>query len=76
MVAVWIALPTKRRPAAWADISPSTLIGLLLALAVFARSPRMLLQTLPLFAALAVMNFFLKRRPTSRDQRPDRNSWQ
>ncbi len=75
MSALWIALPTKRRPAAWADVSPSTLIGLALALLVFARSPRLLLHTLPLFAVLAVLNFILKRRPTSRDQRPDRDSW-
>ncbi len=75
MTALWVALPTKRRPAAWADVSPSTLIGFALALLVFARSPRMLLYALPFMAALAVLNFLLKRRPTSRDQRPDRDSW-
>lgn len=75
MGALWICLPTSKRPAAWANVSLTTLGGLVLALLLFARNPRMLLNTLPAFAALAALNFFLRPRPGARDQRPDRSSW-
>ena len=75
MTVLWFALPTKHRPAAWANIRVSTLIGCLLALLVFARSPRLLVQLLPVFGGLAAINYFTRPRSTKRDQRPDRSSW-
>lgn len=70
MGALWIALPTKNRDAAWANVSPWMLAGLIGGVIGIARFPRLFV---PLLAILAVVGFFLRPRKTARDRRPDRD---
>jgi hypothetical protein len=67
MFALWLALPTKGRPAAWANISKTMLIVCLLLVALVAIRPWI---ALPLVVLLAVVTFVLRprarRRPQSR----------
>jgi hypothetical protein len=67
MFALWIALPTKDRPAAWSNISKPMLFGLLLAIVLVAVRPWI---AIPLLAVLAVASLILRprarRRPQSR----------
>jgi hypothetical protein len=69
MGAFWIALPTKNRDAAWANVSPWTLAGMIVAVIGIAARPRVFV---PILAVLAVVGFFLRPRKKARDQRPDR----
>jgi uncharacterized membrane protein YfcA len=69
MGAFWIALPTKNRDAAWANVSPWTLAGMIGGVIGIAARPRVFV---PLLAILAVVSFFLRPRGKARDQRPDR----
>ena len=76
MGAVWLALPSKSRDAAWARISWPALIGSIVGLLVVVRRPKMMI---PLLVVVGVIGFglrFLGRgtRPSDRD-RPDRSSW-
>ncbi len=75
MGALWFALPSGNRGAAWANVSIPALGGGLLGLLALVRNPRVLL---PMIAVLGVV-FFLKRflgggRTPARN-RPDRTSW-
>lgn len=70
MGAFWFALPTKNRDAAWANVSPWTLVGMIGSVVGIAARPRVFV---PLLAALAVIGFFLRPRKTARDRRPDRD---
>lgn len=71
MSAFWLALPTRDRDAAWANVSWMTFAGLLLALIAVIRLP--LRIVLPLLVVLTVVGVFLrpreKRRPGSRPHR-------
>ena len=64
MAALWVALPSGDREAAWANISPLTLVGILLFALVFVRRP---LVFLPILIGVALIGFFLRpRRPPGR----------
>ena len=64
--AFWIAMPTKDREAAWANVSVSTLAGAALALFAIARYPR---TALPLLAVIAVIGYFVKPKQKYRPPR-------
>lgn len=70
--AVWLALPTKNRPAAWANVSPWTLIGVVGGIVAVAARPRALLFFVPILIALAILGKVLKGRGVDR---PGRDSW-
>lgn len=59
--ALWLALPTKNREAAWARVSPVGLAFLLLALLALTAPPRFRMLAPILFTA-AVVAFLLKPR--------------
>lgn len=60
MGAFWLALPTKHREAAWANLSPYTLLTALLAVFVVARWK----SALPIVVAVGVLALILRpRRP-------------
>ena len=67
--ALWCALPTRHRDAAWANVSPLTILIVLVAVIVFARNMRVLL---PIAIALAAVGYFIRprnRRRTALKQR-------
>lgn len=66
MGALWLALPTKTRPAAWANVSPATFVGLLVGAVLLPRYPRVVVVSGIILLAL---NFVLKPRG-SRGRRP------
>ena len=70
--AIWLALPTKNRAAAWANVSPWTLNGVIGGIVATAARPRVLLALVPLLISLAIIGKFLRGRPS---ERPDRDSW-
>ena len=76
MAALWIALPGKHRQAAWANVSPMTLLGLGLAIFAIAARPAIIVRMLPIFGALGAIAYYLRPRPKAKDERPDRGSWQ
>lgn len=61
--AFWYAMASKKREAAWANVSPWTFAGLLLAVFIIPRRPRIFI---PIFAMLAVIGYFL--RPKNKRQ--------
>ena len=65
MSAFWLALPTRWRKAAWANVSPTTFIVLLLAIFLTPRWPRLMI---PLILVLVVIGFVL--RPRQNRSRP------
>ena len=67
--AFWFALPSKNREAAWANVSPLTLAGMIGGIVAVAARPRIFV---PLLGILAIIGFFLRPRRGARDQRPDR----
>ena len=69
MAAFWLALPTRSRKAAWANVSPMTFAGILLALFAAAYRPRIVI---PILIVLAIVGFFLRPREKKRPKsRPD-----
>ena len=70
--AVWLALPTKNREAAWANVSPWTLFGVVGGIIAAAARPKALLFLAPLLISLAIVGYFLRGRSA---KRPDRDSW-
>lgn len=70
--AVWLALPTKKRAAAWANVSPYTLIGAVGGIVAVAARPRVLIVFVPMLIALAILGKVLKGRGADR---PGRDSW-
>ena len=63
--AFWCALPTRHRDAAWANVSPITVLLVLGLLIVFARNLRVLL---PLAIVLGVIAYFLRPRNKRRER--------
>jgi hypothetical protein len=65
--ALWLALPTASRAPAWANVSPWTLVGLLLMIYLVGRYKWAMI---PVLVTVATIGFFLrpreKRRPQAR----------
>jgi hypothetical protein len=70
MLAFWLALPTRSRDAAWANVSPKILIGMALAIVVVAIRPNAVKVAVPILIVLAIVGFVLrppdKQRPKTR----------
>ena len=70
--AVWLALPTKTRPAAWAKVSPWTFAGLLLLILIFARNPRTAIIWLrvlvPVLLVVGILTMILRPKPKDRPE--------
>jgi len=72
MLAFWLTLPTKKRPAAWSRFSPGTIAIAVAVLVMFARSPKLALMiALPAFAILFLLSMFVQPKEK---YRPPRNS--
>ncbi|MGD9855762.1 MAG: hypothetical protein AB7U20_12525 [Planctomycetaceae bacterium] len=70
--AFWLALPGRGREAAWANVSPQLILGVLLAALVFVSRPRIFVI---LLIPLAVIGFFLRPRGRARPRaRREHNS--
>jgi hypothetical protein len=68
MAALWLALPSGNRPPAWANVSLTSVVPLVLAgLALFRRVPFRIL--LPLAGILLVAGLVLRPRPLQRPER-------
>ena len=74
LAAFWLALPSGSRAAAWANVSPSAFIGVLLAAASLAAWPKVARVAIPIAIAVAVIAFFL--RPRKRERPRDRRGLQ
>lgn len=59
MSAFWLALPTRDRPAAWANVSRTTFIGLIFSLIAMFRFPKV---AFGMIAVLAAMHIFVRPR--------------
>lgn len=66
MAALWLALPSKGREAAWANVTPNTLAGLFLALLGIAWRPRI---AIPFLLVLGIVGLILKPRGKYRPPR-------
>jgi hypothetical protein len=64
MTALWIALPAKGREAAWANVSPWTFVGLLLAVVAVIRLQ--LKVVLPILVVLVIVGYVLRPRDKKR----------
>lgn len=67
MVALWLALPTRNRPAAWAKVSSAWTVPVVLATLALFRVPFRLL--IPLAGLLLVTGLVLRPRPLRRPER-------
>ena len=67
MAAFWFALPTHGRKAAWADISPRTGIGVIMAVVALAVRPK---AAIPVLIVLAIVGLLLRPRSKHRPKRP------
>jgi len=64
MSAFWLALPSGQREAAWANVSPTTFVGLLVAVVLLPRFPRAVLgMAVVLVPIWVVLRPRKKRRP-------------
>jgi hypothetical protein len=68
MAALWLALPTRTRPAAWSKLNPRSVAAVVIA-ALAIRFPLRLL--LPLAGILIVAGIFLRPRDRVRPPRPN-----
>ncbi|MFH1299653.1 MAG: hypothetical protein ABIK07_01235 [Planctomycetota bacterium] len=66
MFAFWLALPTRKRDAAWANVSPWVFVGLIGAVVGVAIRPKI---AIPMIVVLAVIGFFLRPRDRKRSSR-------
>lgn len=68
--ALWLALPTKNRPAAWAKVSPWTFAGIFVVILMFARNPKIAISWLrvlvPLLAVVSILTMILRPKPKNR----------
>lgn len=63
MFAFWLALPSKKRDAAWANVSPWFFVGLILAIVGVALRPKI---AVPLIVVLSIIGFVLRPRNKKR----------
>jgi hypothetical protein len=66
--ALWVAMPTRTREAAWARVSPWAVVGVVLAAVVFVKHLRILL---PMALAIVIVGYVLRPR-SSRATRSSR----
>jgi hypothetical protein len=66
--ALWLALPGRHQEAAWANLSPKTVGGLLLAVLLTMRIPLRIL--IPAIATVGVLIILLRPRPKKRPAQP------
>ena len=66
--ALWLALPSRGRAAAWANLSPWVVAAALGAVVLFARRPRVALVLTVLIVIAAVVIRPRQSRPPNRDQ--------
>ncbi len=62
MAAFWLALPSRHRDAAWANVSPMTLVGLFLTAITLARFKLLI----PVVAVLVVVGLFFRPKKNKR----------
>jgi hypothetical protein len=67
MTAFWLALPSKHREAAWANLPPWVFVAVALTIVLFATRPRI---AIPLVLFFGVVGFVL--RPRNKKRRPPR----
>jgi hypothetical protein len=71
MAAIWLAMPSGDRPAAWATVSKTTVAGFLVLLVGVVR-PRYLLALSPLLVLIGVLSYLgrlsEKERPARRER--------
>jgi hypothetical protein len=67
MAAFWLALPTRNRPAAWANVSITSALPLILAATALLRIPFRIL--LPLAGVVLLVGVILRPRPARRPER-------
>jgi len=74
MSALWLALPSKNREAAWARMSPKTFAGVSIALFALVARPQIMKFMLPLLLVIGVLCYVLrprgKQRPGNRQSPP------
>jgi hypothetical protein len=58
MAALWLAWPSLRRPAAW--LPPGIAVGLVIALAIIAAQPRLIVVVLPAMGLLFTLGSILR----------------
>lgn len=77
MGAVWIALPTRSRDAAWASVTLPTLFGFIVALVAVARYRWLVIPMMAAVFVIGAMNRISGRRNREPrgGNRPDRSSW-
>lgn len=71
LTALWMALPKDGTLGKWANVSLTTLIGIILAVFMVARNPR---QYVPLMLAVAAIGRFLRPREKARPPREFRET--
>lgn len=59
MSALWLALPSGKRQAAWTNVSPTTFLGVILAVFGIAFRPKV---AVPLIIVVAIIGFVLRPR--------------
>ncbi len=71
LTALWMALPKDGTLGKWANVSMTTLIGIMVAIFMIARNPR---QYVPLMLAVAAIGRFLRPREKNRPTREFRET--
>ncbi|EDL58439.1 hypothetical protein [Gimesia maris] len=66
MFALWLALPTRNRDAAWANVSPWVFVVIIMAVVGVAVRPKIVV---PLLIVMAVFGFVLRPRNKRRSRR-------
>ena len=69
MTALWMALPRDGRLGSWANVSLSTIIGIVGAIFFVSNKPKQLLTILPILLGVAAIGFFLRPREKQRPPR-------
>ncbi|QDU06224.1 hypothetical protein V6x_59750 [Gimesia chilikensis] len=67
MLAFWLALPTKNRDAAWANVPPWLFVAVAVTIVLFATRPKV---AIPLVLFFGMIGFVL--RPRNKKRRPPR----
>ena len=68
LMAFWLALPSRGRDAAWARVSPWTLVGAILVLIALSRVQLRII--IPLLIAITVIGYFVRPRAKRRPRPP------